>query len=176
MRRVAVIFLTHLMLWALVGGLNHALAGWQVRLFAGGLFVTFPALCMGRFEGLLCSMLAGLLFDAAAPLPFGQTAVLFGVAHCLMLWLRPRLSVDEPLMQGFVAALAGTVLYMAKLATLSGGMPVVPRLWLRFGTELGASALLAAIAAPWFFSLQDRALLLLTREGRRRAARDDEEE
>ncbi len=160
MTRLAVIFLSHLLLWFLVGGLNHAIAGWQIQLFAGGLFVTYPALRMERTEGLLASLLAGLVVDAASPLPFGLTALLFGIAHTLMLQLRPRLAISEAPLQAVVAILAGVVLYLAKSAALARGLPAVSGIWGRMLWELFLSSVLTGLAAPWFFALQDRCLQL----------------
>ena len=160
MTRVAVIFLTHLLLWFLVGGLNHLIAGWQIQLFAGGLFVTYPALRMQRTEGLVCVLLAGLIVDAASPLPFGQTALLYGIAHTFMLQLRPRLAIGEAAMQAVIAILAGAVLYLLNAALFAHSVPSVSRMWGRLLWELLCSSLLTALIAPWFFALQDRCLEL----------------
>lgn len=175
MTRVLVILLTQLLLWILVGGLNHAIAGWQIQLFAGGLFVSYPALRMQRMEGLICALLAGLLVDASAPVPFGQTALLFGIAHILMLKLRPRLAITEHVVQSFIAAFAGIILYLAKTVLLAGSIPSVSGIWGRLLWELFSSSVFVALIAPWFFALQDRCLELAHVPHLRRAPSEDDE-
>jgi hypothetical protein len=61
MRRVIILLLTQVLLWAVLAELNHGLAGWQLHVFGGALFVVYPALHLGRGEGLLVAGLAGLL-------------------------------------------------------------------------------------------------------------------
>jgi hypothetical protein len=51
--RLALIFLSTLLLWAMTAQLNHALAPWRLYVFVGALAVTLPALtfsfvCMTR--------------------------------------------------------------------------------------------------------------------------------
>lgn len=160
MIRTAVIFLTHLLLWGLIAVLNYTLAGWQLQIFAAGLFVTYPALRLGSREGLFSVLLAGLLFDTVAPVPFGQTALLFGLVHAWLLRLRPHMALSEPIMQSVTAALAGSLIYLVRIPLLSTPLPSVSGIWIRFFCELLLSATVCALIAPWFFSLQDRCLSL----------------
>ena len=99
MRRVIILLLTQVLLWALLAELNHGLSGWQVHVFGGALFVVYPALHLGRGEGLLVAGWAGLLCDAHAPVAFGTHGLLFAAAHLLLFRARERVPRQDPVSQ-----------------------------------------------------------------------------
>src|SRR4051812_31455989 len=105
MRRIILIFLTQVLLWVLVAQANHALSAFHLYLFVGALFVTYPALALPLREGMIVSLLGGLLCDANIPLSpnlprvalaLAHTHVLlFLVAHAILYYLRDRIPREE---------------------------------------------------------------------------------
>jgi hypothetical protein len=160
MRRALVVFVTLVLLWAIVAQLNQALAGAHVYLFVGGLYVTYAALALPSGPGLAAVLLGGLLCDANAPVPFGLHALLFGAAHSVLFHLRDRLPHED--MAGRVAITLMANLGLLLLLSLFeiGQMPDPAATWTRLGADLIVSQVFIALVAPWFFSLQERALLL----------------
>ena len=73
MRRTLILFLALLVLWGVVTQVNHAVTGWRVYVFVGGLFVVYAALTQPLRPGLATSLLAGLVFDANAPAEIAGT-------------------------------------------------------------------------------------------------------
>jgi rod shape-determining protein MreD len=151
----------NLVLLQLAALANHHLAPLGLSLFVGGLLVTFAAMRLDLRHGLACTLLTGLLFDAAAPAPFGLGTFLFGLAHIVILHGRMRLPRDEPVFLTVVALLANLFLFLALSFVLVGANPRPAAAWARLFVDLIASQLALAVVGGWFFALQG-AMLALT--------------
>lgn len=160
MRRFLVILPTLLLLWALVSQLNHVLSPFHVYVFAGGLFVTYTALNFPLRAGMAASFVAGLVADANAPVPFGTHAVLFAAAGALLHDLRDRLPRDDTMGRVVIALMANFGLFLAMTFIEGAASPAPAGLWPRLLADLVCSQAALALAAPWFFALQGRALVL----------------
>jgi len=160
MRRTAVLFLTLLLLWALVAEMNHALSPAHVWLFAGGLFVAYAALALPLAPGLAAVILAGCVFDAHAPVAFGTHAALFAIAHLLIHNARDRLPRDETGAHVLIALTANFGLFLALSLDCARRAPASGAEWFRLLADLACSQVFVALIARWFFALQARALKL----------------
>jgi cell shape-determining protein MreD len=160
MRRTAVLFLTLLLLWALVAEVNHALSPAHVWLFAGGLFVTYAALALPRAPGLAAVILCGCVFDAHAPVAFGTHAVLFAIAYLLIHNARDRLPRNEAGGRVLIALAANFGLFIALSFACARRAPAPGSEWGRLLGDLVCSQVFIALIARWFFALQARALKL----------------
>jgi rod shape-determining protein MreD len=160
MRGAAVLFLTLYLLLAIVGEANNALSGAHVWLFAGGLFVTYPALVAPVRGTLAVSVLGGLLCDAVSPVPFGTHAALFAAAHVAVFNARERLQRDETVVRVAVALILNLVLYLAIGFVRIRSVPSEATVWPRVLSDLILSEVAVALCAPWFFALQARSLEL----------------
>jgi rod shape-determining protein MreD len=159
-RRWLITLATMLLLWSLVAQINHHLAPYGVSLFAGGLLVTFGALRLGLRNGLFASMLTGLVIDALEPVPFGTHLLLFAGLHIVIYHLRTRFPREETVFGVVIALLANLALFLALSFATLGRQPAAGSAWLRLFADLGCSQLFIAVAAPWYFALQQRALEL----------------
>lgn len=166
MRRALILFLTLLLLWAGIAQANDALAPDHVALFAGGLFVAYGALVLPLAEGLAASLLAGGICDAHAPVRFGTQVLLFATAHVLLFAFRERLPHDQTAGRIGVVLLANLAIFLA-LSFLQAGRGARGGSWPRLGVDLVCSQVFIALALPWFFALQDRALALIPPEPER---------
>lgn len=174
MLRVAVIFLTLLLLWLLVAEMNHYLTPLHVYLFAGGLFVTFAALRLPLRGGIVAVLLGGLLCDANTPIADTLRPLAFSLAHANTLGfalaftaiyqLRDRMARDEPLIQVLVALTANLGLFLALSAVRMAATPLPAAAWGRLLVDLACSEILVALMAPWFLALQSGALTLARTE------------
>lgn len=160
MRGCAVLFLTLYLLQAIVAEANSAFSAAHVWLFAGALYVTYPALAAPFREGFLVSVLGGLLCDAAAPVPFGTHAALFAAAHAVVYSARERLQRDETAVRVGVALVLNAALYLAIATLRIRHVPAEATVWPRMLDDLAVSELAVAACAPWFFALQARSLEL----------------
>jgi len=160
MLRAFVHFLTQLLLWTLVAQANHALGGWHVYLFVGGLFVTHAALTFSLRDGLVAAALGGFLFDATTPVPFGLHALLFAAAVTLIVHLRDRLPHDETAARVVIALLANLAIFLVFSFTQISRLPAPAAAWPRLIWDLVCSQIFLALVAPWFLALQGRALVL----------------
>ncbi len=179
MRRPLVIFLTLLLLSVIVGQLNHALSGWHVSIFLGGLCVAFAALRLKRKEGLLAVIAGGLLFDANAPfigllhfdpaslaIPnysnqpiwFGCHALLFAMAHSFVFHFRNRVPREESLVGILAALLSNLAIFLGISFVAVSHAPAGADVWPRLFVDLMLSQTVLAIVAPWFLALQSRSL------------------
>lgn len=158
MRAALVTFATLFLLWALVSQLNHALTGLGVYLWVGGLFVTHAVLVSSFRSGLLAAFLGGLLLDSTAPVAFGTHALLFAAAHALLFHLRDRVPRDETTARVVIALFANLALFLVFSFLQSRHLPVPGAVWPRILLDFLSSQLFVAVAAPWFFALQSRAL------------------
>ena len=166
MRRALVLFLTLLLLWALVAEVNHTLTGLHVYLFVGGLYVTYAALMLPMRAGLPASLLGGLLCDANAPVWFGTHMLLFAATHAVLFHLRNRLPRDDTLACVIVALLANLAIFLLFSFTQISASPSPARAWTRLLADLVCSQVFLALLAPWFFALQARALVVARVEQR----------
>ena len=166
MTRLFVFFLTLMVLWAGVGQLNHALSGAHIHFFAGGLFIAYAALALPRSEGLAIAMLGGAVCDAHAPVPFGTHVLLFAAAATLIYLLRERLPHEHVLGRTTVALTANVALFVALSLVETHGAAREVRFWPRLAPDLVFSEIFVALIAPWFFSLQEKALALAPAEPR----------
>jgi rod shape-determining protein MreD len=160
MRRALVVFLTLVLLWAIVALLNDALAGLHLYVFVGGLYVTYAALVLPERPGLVAVFLAGLLCDANAPVYFGTHALLFAAAHAVLCNLRDRLPHEETAGRVAIALLVNFGLLLVLSLSKIGGLPDPAASWIRIFADLFASQVFLTLIAPWFFALQERSLLL----------------
>lgn len=158
-----VILLTLLLLWALVAQLNHYLAVWHIYVFLGALFVTFAALHLTWRDGMILALFGGLLCDANSGAPFGAHLLFFATLQTVLFHFRSRLRETHPLTRTVVAFLANLLLFVALSAVMAAAHPVILQSWPRLLLDLLASQLLLALAAPWFFAIQDRALAFASR-------------
>jgi rod shape-determining protein MreD len=160
MRRALVVFLTLGLLWGIVAQLNDLLADLHLYLFVGGLYVTYAALALPPRPGLAAVFLAGLLCDANEPVPFGTHALLFGAAQTVLYNLRDRLPHEETAGRVAIALLVNFGLLLILSLFRIGHLPDPAVAWVRIGADLLASQVVLTLAAPWFFALQERSLLL----------------
>jgi rod shape-determining protein MreD len=160
MRGAFALFLTLYLLRAIVAEVNNALSGVHIWLFAGGLFVAYSALMMPFRQGFFVTILAGLLCDAATPVPFGTHAWLFALAHAIVFNARERLQRDENGVRIAVALLTNLGLFLAltfvRIHVAHGGAGAWPRML----SDLAWSEVVIAVIAPWFFAFQLRTLEL----------------
>jgi hypothetical protein len=160
MPRLIPALLPPVLLTLLVSQLNHALAPWHVSLFLGGLLVAFLALRLDFDTGFSAVFITGLLCDATAPVRFGTQAFLFAAAFTLMFSVRGRLPRGEPLVRLVFALLANLGIFLALSLLLVARTPLPFAVWPRLLLDLLCSQACLALIAPWFFSLQARALAL----------------
>jgi len=159
MRRTLVTFLTLLLLWVVVAQVNHVLDG-HAYLFAGGLLVAYAALQLPLRDGLAAVLLAGLLCDAGAPVPFGLHTLLFAAAHAVVFNIRDHLPREETVARVVVALLVNLALFLVLSFALVGRGPAPAAVWPRLIFDLVCSQVFLALIAPWFFALQARSLVL----------------
>ena len=156
--RWLIVFLANLLLWWLTALANHYITGFGVHFYFGGLFVVYAALRLDRKHGLIATVLTGLLLDAATPVPFGTSLVLLGLVHATLLAGRQRFPREGAVFGIVVAQLANLFLFIALSFLLLGSNPHPAEAWLRIFVDLLASQLALLAVAPWFLSLQARAM------------------
>jgi rod shape-determining protein MreD len=160
MRGAVALFITLYLLRAMVAEVNNALSGMHIWLFTGGLFVAYSALMMPFRQGFFVTILAGLLCDSVAPVPFGTHACLFAVAHAIVFNARERLQRDETAVRVITALLINLGLFLAltfvRIHVAHGGAGAWPRML----SDLAWSEITIAVIGPWFFALQLRTLEL----------------
>ncbi|MEO6245158.1 MAG: hypothetical protein ABIQ12_06955 [Opitutaceae bacterium] len=160
MRRTLALFVSSLVLWMLVTQLNDMLAGYQVYVFAGSLFVAFAALTQPHGPGLAATILGGLVCDAHAPVPFGLHALLFAAAHLALFRIRDRVPKADNVASIIVVLLTNLALFLMFSFTQISVAPMPGVTWPRLIADLVCSQALLALITPWFFALQARALKL----------------
>lgn len=165
MLRVLILFLVHLLLWGIFATLNHAVAPWQLYLYTGGLFITYAGLKLDARTGLAVALLSGCLFDAGAPVTFGQQAITHALGFLWLYRMRNRIAHDIPVIQASVAVLANSALYLALFVIHFHHLNSFATIWPRFLWEMLFSSLLVGLVAPWVMALQSEALRLITPPG-----------
>jgi len=158
MRGTITLFVSLLLLQALLGQANHELAPLHICVFAGGLFVPYAALMMPLGQGMAASILGGMICDAAAPVAFGTHTLLFASAHGLLYHLRARFPRDDPTVQLWAALAANLAFYLFLSYLTVGRSPARGQAWPRLVADLAWSEIAVACVAPWFFALQARIL------------------
>jgi len=159
--RWLIVFAANLLLWWLTGLVNDFCAGFAVHFYLGGLFVTYAALRLDRKHGFIATVLTGLMLDAAEPVPFGTSVLLFGLIHATLLYGRQQFPREGAVFGLVVALLANLFLFIALSFLLVGANPRPGEAWLRIFVDLLASQLFMLLIAPWFLALQDRAMELV---------------
>lgn len=160
MLRILALFIPLVLLWAIVGEVNHALSGLRVYLFCGALFVAFAALLQPRRRGLAAVLLAGLMCDAATPVAFGTHLLLFAAGHAVVFRLRERLPREDTITQIIVVLLLNLALFLAFSFTQIHRSPAPASVWPRLIADLLCSQVFLTLITPWFFALQARMLAL----------------
>jgi rod shape-determining protein MreD len=107
-------------------------------------------------------LLTGLLVDAAAPIPYGTSMLLLGLVHATLIYGRRRFPREGALFGIVVALFANLFLFIFLSFMLAGSNPRPGSAWVRLFVDLIASQLLLAVVTPWFLSLQDRAMQLVS--------------
>jgi hypothetical protein len=159
--RWLIVFGANLLLWWLLGLVNHYLAGISLHCYVGGLFVVYAALRLDYRHGLAAVLLTGLLIDAAAPVPYGTSMMLLGLVHATLIYGRRRFPREGAVFGIVVAMFANLFLFIVLSFLLAGGNPRPGAAWLRLFVDLLASQLLLVVVTPWFLALQDRAMALI---------------
>lgn len=160
MRRPVVLFATLVLLWTLVSELNHVLSSLHLWIFAGGLYVSYLALTQPLRPGLTVTLLAGLMCDAQAPVAFGTHLLLFAAAHAALFRLRDRIPREDNLAATLVALFANFALFLLLAFTQMPAVPAPAAISPRLIADLICSQVFVALATPWFFALQARAVAL----------------
>jgi rod shape-determining protein MreD len=160
--RWLIVFAANLLLWWLVGLVNHYLAASAVHFYVGGLFVVYSALRLDPRHGRIAVLLTGLLIDAVGPLPYGTSLLLLGLVHATLLQGRQRFPREGAVFGIVVALFANLFLVIALSFLLVGASPRPASAWLRIFVDLLASQLLLLVITPWFLALQDRAMELVS--------------
>lgn len=158
MKRFLTLLGCAVILWLLTTQLNHALTDLQVYVFTGALFVTFNALTQPFAAGIAVSACIGLVFDANTPVAFGTHLVLFVLTHLLVARFRERVPRNDTLSRTIVAILANLALFLVFSFTQLSRFPSPGSVWPRLLVDLLCSQVLIALIAPWYYSLQARAL------------------
>ena len=152
--------LCQLLLWGLTAVANYYLAPWHVYLVLGGLHVAYATLLLPPGLAFATTFFAGLLLDAASPVPFGLHAWLFGAATIVLLVSRQRLAREETGVQIGIAMLVNFALFVALSAVLLHDTPALGATLGRLLWDLFWSQLATAVFTGWFSALQEQALTL----------------
>lgn len=158
MRRAAITFATMVLLWAVVGEINHALSSWHVYVWAGGLFILYPALALPLRDGMIATVLGGLLCDSTSGTPFGTCTLLLAGAHAVIFNLRDRVPRDETAGRVVIALFANLALILIFSFIQVTRLPNGGAVWPRIVCDLICSQLFIALITPWFVALQVRVL------------------
>ncbi|HEY3754580.1 MAG TPA: hypothetical protein VGL42_00365 [Opitutaceae bacterium] len=158
MRHGLIVFGTLVLLWTLSGIVNDALAPLRVHLFLGGLFVAFGASALSPRAGFWTVLAGGALCDVGSALPFGAFALLFGLAHAVLIQTRRRLPHDHVVGRIAIALLVNLGLFLFVSFARLHGAPEPGTFWARTLVDLLASQFVLVLIGPWFFALQAQAL------------------
>lgn len=161
MRSALALTLTLFLLGILLAQLNHALAGWGLSIWLGGLFVTHAALAPSARGGRTAAFLGGLLLDSTAPVAFGTHALLFAAGYTLVFRLRDRVARDENTTRVVLALIANLALFLVFSFIQSRQIPVSAAFWSRLAVDLLCSQAVILLITPWFCALQAGTLDLI---------------
>ncbi len=157
--RWIVIVLANAFLVFLGGQLNHHLAPLACSVFLSGLCLPVAGLHLRLRPGLIATFLSGLVLDAARPVPFGSSALLLATLFTCWHGMRARLP-REGVAPGVVGASAANLVLFGAQPLLLGADTVAGVTWNRIAVDLLASQVAIVVLGPWFFALQEQALLL----------------
>jgi rod shape-determining protein MreD len=159
--RWVILLLSHYLLLFLCAELNHHLAPWHLHFLPAGLFIAYAAMRFSPRAAFLATLGAGLLLDASHPAPWGAQTfsllLLLGAIHSV----RSRIGTGD-YWQLVLVAVAATPAHHLVLAVAS--VPALPGLGTyaaRCTIDAVLSTALAALAGPWWFSLQNTLLGML---------------
>lgn len=159
--RLSVVFLFNLLLYFIIGEINHLLAGWSLHLHLDVLLLIFFGLHLNRLSGVVFTVLLGLLADAAHPVPTGTFVLGYLGIWYAFVWFQHRIRRQNP---GHVrvVALSIQVLWMLVLAIFLGdGFLASTVYWQRILMDLILSGVvLLAVVWPWC-AFQKKLLLSL---------------
>jgi rod shape-determining protein MreD len=154
MKRGLLVFATLVLLWAITGLINDALAGWHLHVFLGGLYITFAAVALAPIPGLIAVLIAGAICDAHSPTRFGTQIIWFAVAHACLRQLRDRIPHEETVGRVAIALICNLGLYLAMSFAWVGEALDPSAYWTRAFCDLVVSQVVLAVIAPWFLALQ----------------------
>lgn len=146
----------NLILAWLTGLANHYLAPLALHLYIAGLCVVFAGLRVDPKQGLIATLLTGLLLDATIPVPFGTHLVLLGLIHATLLYGRRRFPREGSIFSIVVAQFANLFLFISLSFLLVGENPRPGEAWLRIFFDLMVSQIVILLITPWFLALQSR--------------------
>ena len=158
--RWIVIVLANALLVFLGGQLNHYLAHYSICAFLLGACLPLAGLRLRFKPGLVAMFLSGLVVDATRPpVFFGSSAILLATLFTCWHSLRLRLPREGVAPQVVGALLANLVLFLAQ-PVLLGIDIAVGTTWSRVLVDLLCSECAVVLVTPWFFALQEQALIL----------------
>ena len=161
---------TSILLWFIIGEVNHHLARWNLSLYVGGLMLTFGLLYFPRKTGLLHALFLGLWMDAASPQPFGLSMVLFALAHLTFFHFKQKLPTEETVTAVSFALLLNAGIFLFLTLWHLTGVPDFAGYALKAATDFLLSQILILLIAPWYLALQNEILhycgIFLEREQR----------
>lgn len=156
--RWIVIVLANALLVFLGSQLNHHLATLPVSVFLFGLCLPVAGLRLRFRPGLIAMVVSGLVLDATRPVPFGSSALLLAALFTCWHAVRARLprTGTTPAVVG--ALLANVVLFLAQPLLVPGALAGATAS--RILVDLLLSEVAIVVIGPWFFALQEQALML----------------
>jgi cell shape-determining protein MreD len=107
---------------------------------------------------------AGLACDANAGVPFGTHALLFALVHCILFHFRDRLPHDTPAGRVLICLACNMALFIALTLQRAYRAPAPAGEGYRVVWDFLFSQIAVAVAGPWFYHLQRRALALARAE------------
>jgi hypothetical protein len=146
------------LLWSVVTELNHLLSSWHLYLWVGGLFILYPALALPLRDGLVATLMGGLLCDATTGARFGLHTLLFAAAHIVIFNLRDRIPRDETAGRVVIALFGNLGLFLVFSFLQVARFPDATAVWPRIICDLICSQIFLALITPWFVALQVRVL------------------
>ncbi len=158
--RWLIVTLANLLLGWLTGLANHYAADFAVHFYLGGLLIAYAALRLDPKQGLIATVLTGLMVDVLEPVPFGTSLLLYSMVHVTVLYGRQRFPREGAVFGIVVALLANLFLFIALSFLLVGANPRPASAWLRIFADLFFSQGAILLVAPWFLALQDGAMEL----------------
>lgn len=158
MRSAVALTFTLFLLAILLAQLNHAISGWGLYVWLGGLFITHAALAPSARAGRTAAFLGGLILDSTTPVAFGTHALLFAVGYTLVFRLRDRVAREENTTRIVLALVVNLVLFLVFSFLQSRQIPISATFWSRTAVDLLCSQVVVVIITPWFCALQARTL------------------
>lgn len=153
-------FAANLLLFMIAGEANHYLAPHGLSIVIAGLALPMAGLRLSLRPGLLAMVLTGLALDSLGPTAFGASSALLVAGLLILHAIRHRLAREGATAHVIVALLTNLVIFVTQ-PMFSGGLSAyAASTVLRVLTDLVSSQLILIVLSLWFFSLQERALVL----------------